>query len=188
MADQSQQSYLFYWSFTDCFVDDILMYKLMKNDERAFCLLQSKWILDNHSFFELKKTNQMRKEKRPLRWSFSHLRWRCVRDSNPWSPPWQGGTITNFANAPWSRWRELNPRVHLGKVAFYHWTTAAWRFRRESNSRSPPWQGGMLTATPRNHFWRRRRDLNPRAGHPTYALSRGTSSASWVLLHSCQIC
>ena len=26
--------------------------------------------------------------------------------------------------------------------------------------------------------WRRRRDLNPRAGFPTYALSRGTSSAS----------
>ena len=29
---------------------------------------------------------------------------------------------------------------------------------------------------------RRRRDLNPRAGHPTYTLSRGTSSASWVFL------
>ena len=29
---------------------------------------------------------------------------------------------------------------------------------------------------------RRRRDLNPRAGHPTYTLSRGTSSATWVLL------
>ena len=29
---------------------------------------------------------------------------------------------------------------------------------------------------------RRWRDLNPRAGHPTYTLSRGTSSASWVLL------
>ena len=32
-------------------------------------------------------------------------------------------------------------------------------------------------------FWRRRRDLNPRAGHPTYALSRGAPSATWVLLH-----
>ena len=30
------------------------------------------------------------------------------------------------------------------------------------------------------NFKRRRRDLNPRAGHPTYTLSRGTSSASWV--------
>ena len=26
--------------------------------------------------------------------------------------------------------------------------------------------------------WRRRRDLNPRAGCPTYTLSRGASSAS----------
>ena len=34
---------------------------------------------------------------------------------------------------------------------------------------------------------RSRRDLNPRAGFPTYTLSRGASSASWVLLHSCQI-
>ena len=25
-------------------------------------------------------------------------------------------------------------------------------------------------------IWRRRRDLNPRAGYPTYALSRGASS------------
>ena len=29
---------------------------------------------------------------------------------------------------------------------------------------------------------RRRRDLNPRAGFPTYTLSRGASSASWVFL------
>lgn len=31
---------------------------------------------------------------------------------------------------------------------------------------------------------RRKRDLNPRAGFPTYTLSRGASSASWVLLQS----
>ena len=31
---------------------------------------------------------------------------------------------------------------------------------------------------------RRRRDLNPRAALTTYTLSRGTSSASWVLLQS----
>ena len=31
---------------------------------------------------------------------------------------------------------------------------------------------------------RRKRDLNPRAGYPTYTLSRGTSSASWVLLQT----
>ena len=29
---------------------------------------------------------------------------------------------------------------------------------------------------------RRKRDLNPRAGFPTYTLSRGASSASWVFL------
>ena len=31
-------------------------------------------------------------------------------------------------------------------------------------------------------FKRRRRDLNPRAGYPTYTLSRGAYSASWVFL------
>ena len=36
----------------------------------------------------------------------------------------------------------------------------------------------------RNIFvlWRRQRDLNPRASFPTYTLSRGASSASWVCL------
>jgi hypothetical protein len=47
----------------------------------------------------------------------------------------------------------------------------------------PPWKGGVLTTWPRGLFWRRRRDLNPRAGCPTYTLSRGASSATWVLLH-----
>ena len=32
---------------------------------------------------------------------------------------------------------------------------------------------------------RRKRDLNPRAGCPTYTLSRGASSASWVFLRTC---
>ena len=32
-------------------------------------------------------------------------------------------------------------------------------------------------------FWRSRRDSNSRAGYPTYALSRGASSPTWVLLH-----
>ena len=36
------------------------------------------------------------------------------------------------------------------------------------------------------YLWkkRRKRDLNPRAGCPTYTLSRGASSASWVFLQS----
>ena len=33
-------------------------------------------------------------------------------------------------------------------------------------------------------FWRRRRDSNSRAGYPTYALSRGASSPTWVLLQA----
>ena len=40
----------------------------------------------------------------------------------------------------------------------------------------------QLSYTPKI-LWRRRRDLNPRASYPTYSLSRGASSATWVLLH-----
>lgn len=29
-----------------------------------------------------------------------NLFWRCVRGSNPWTPPWQGGMIAYFTNAP----------------------------------------------------------------------------------------
>ena len=29
------------------------------------------------------------------------------------------------AHAVWSRWWESNPRVQLGRLAFYHWTTPA---------------------------------------------------------------
>ena len=47
----------------------------------------------------------------------------------------------------------------------------------------PPWKGGVLTAWPTGHVWRRRRDLNPRTGCPIYTLSRGASSATWVLPH-----
>ena len=42
---------------------------------------------------------------------------------------------------------------------------------------------GTACAVP--FFWRRRRDSNSRAGfNPTYALSRGASSPTWVLLHT----
>ena len=37
-------------------------------------------------------------------------------------------------------------------------------------------------------LWRRRRDLNSRAGYPAYSLSRGAPSATWVLLHLVWIC
>ena len=47
----------------------------------------------------------------------------------------------------------------------------------------PPWKGGVLTTWPTGHIGLRRRgDSNPRAVLPTYALSKGASSATWVLL------
>ena len=87
---------------------------------------------------------------------------------------------------------ELPYQPWQGCVLPLNYICNKWRSRWDSNPRSPPWQGGMLTTTPpeqyrcfgaRTVMWRRRRDLNPRAAFATYALSRGTYSASWVLLH-----
>ena len=50
------------------------------------------------------------------------------------------------------------------------------RFFSEKGKRKSPrilTEAFQTAGTPR---WRRRRDLNPRAGYPTYALSRGASS------------
>jgi hypothetical protein len=44
-------------------------------------------------------------------------------------------------------------------------------------------KGRCLNRLTNGPWWRRRRDLNPRASCPTYTLSRGASSATWVLLH-----
>ena len=44
---------------------------------------------------------------------------------------------------------------------------------------------GYLLIGSFHFFERRKRDLNPRAGFPTYTLSRGASSASWVFLQVC---
>ena len=44
------------------------------------------------------------------------------------------------------------------------------------------WKTSLVLVDKRGFFWRRRRDSNPRAGFPTYALSRGASSPTWVLL------
>ena len=50
----------------------------------------------------------------------------------------------------WSRWRESNPRLQLGRLRYYHYTTSAcWSGRRDSNSRPSPWQGDAL---PLSHF------------------------------------
>ncbi len=39
-------------------------------------------------------------------------------------------------------------------------------------------KGRCLNRLTKGPIWRRRRDLNPRAGYPTYTLSRGASSAT----------
>ena len=47
---------------------------------------------------------------------------RTVRDSNPWTPPWQGGMITNFTNNPFcvpSRIRTLDHFVN--SEVLYRW-------------------------------------------------------------------
>ena len=49
-------------------------------------------------------------------------------------------------------------------------------FRRSGSN--PGRQNEKPRTFVRGFFWRRRRDLNPRAGFPTYALSRGASSTS----------
>ena len=96
------------------------------------------------------------------------------------------GPIFNFK---WSRWGELNPRISLGKAVFYHWTTSAWMAVQMGLEPTI----SSVTGRHVNHYttgpinflkirWRRRRDLNSRASFPTYTLSRGTSSATWVLL------
>ena len=42
------------------------------------------------------------------------------------------------------------------------WATKPWRSWRESNSRSPLWQRGMLITTPQDQKWLREMDLNHR--------------------------
>ena len=120
-------------------------------------------------------------------------KWRSRWDSNPRSPPWQGGMLTTtpldqyliLNGADEGNWTPVSALARLCSTIELH--LHEWRSRWDSNPRSPPWQGGMLTTTPLDHNfpkirWRRRRDLNSRASFPTYTLSRGTSSATWVLL------
>ena len=67
------------------------------------------------------------------------------------------------------------------KKSSLHSPQAAVGFFAHAFRRSGP-NPGEQSETPRTFvrgfFWRRRRDLNPRAGFPTYALSRGASSTS----------
>ncbi len=42
------------------------------------------------------------------------------------------------------------------------WATEPWRSWRDSNPRSPPWQGGMITASLQDLKWLQGQDLNLR--------------------------
>ena len=61
------------------------------------------------------------------------------RDSNPRPSPWQGDTpplshscINNWYSVE-SGWWESNPRIQLGRLVFYHWTTPASVCRWQHN-------------------------------------------------------
>ena len=112
--------------------------------------------------------------------TISSVTGRHVKPLHHWTKAW------NFNGADEGNWTPVSALARLCSTIELH--LHEWRSRWDSNPRSPPWQGGMLTTTPldQNYFskirWRRRRDLNSRASFPTYTLSRGTSSATWVLL------
>ena len=97
------------------------------------------------------------------------------------------------------------------------WATEAykkWRSGRDSNSRPPAWQAGILTSwttrplgcgrriwtndlrvmSPTSYqtalsrdIWRRKRDLNPRGTCIPYRFSRPNPSATWVFLRDIKL-
>ena len=60
--------------------------------------------------------------------------------------------------------------------------TLCWPYKLCPALRTTVWQLRRLLRRHAACSERRKRDLNPRAGFPTYTLSRGASSASWVFL------
>ena len=60
--------------------------------------------------------------------------------------------------------------------------TLYWPYKLCPALRTTVWQLRRLLCRHAACSERRKRDLNPRAGFPTYTLSRGASSASWVFL------
>ena len=61
-----------------------------------------------------------------LSWCFKSDR----RGSNPRSRPWQGRALPTTPLSHKSGWWESNPRIQLGRLVFYHWTTPAYRCSR----------------------------------------------------------
>ena len=111
-----------------------------------------------------------RGEKRTL---FQMLPGQCGRD----------GKRGPSCGARRGRRRAQPPRLcrPLRQKSSLHPPQAAVGFFARAFRRSGP-NPGEQSEKPRTNvrgfFWRRRRDLNPRAGFPTYALSRGASSTS----------
>ena len=75
-------------------------------------------------------------------------------------------------------------RVRFANSLFYVPFCSAKRWTK-SSSLSPLFALYRKKVPGKSRYlsWRRRRDSNSRAGYPTYALSRGASSPTWVLLH-----
>ena len=81
-------------------------------------------------------------------------------------------------------WNEINPYITRRK-AYFTLRSNISRTKCISQIRKDlfRWKKHQSCIKIDAFFWRRRRDSNPRAGFPTYALSRGASSPTWVLLH-----
>ena len=91
-------------------------------------------------------------------------------------------------------------QLRYSTIYFYHLSTVFYKFFQfflpvpirhyiwyfyMILSTSLPWiykNYRIIPVVSADNIKRRKRDLNPRAGFPTYTLSRGASSASWVFL------
>ena len=91
-------------------------------------------------------------------------------------------------------------QLRYSTIYFYHLSTVFYKFFQlflQVSSKYYIWYFYMILSTSlpwiyknyriipvvsADNIKRRKRDLNPRAGFPTYTLSRGASSASWVFL------
>ena len=51
---------------------------------------------------------------------------------------------SNHAHGRWSRWRESNPRHHVGSVRPCHWATSTWSVTSRIELPTAPWQGAVL--------------------------------------------
>ena len=77
---------------------------------------------------------------------------RTVRDSNPWTPPWQGGMITNFTNNP------FEPPIGIEPMTYWLQISCSTCWAKEANVLGTgfepvlhPWKGCDLTPSPTEH-------------------------------------